>query len=58
MSNINRRSLVKGSLAAIVTGAALSRAAFAQSSEPITVGRQRSPDGTERAIWRAMEAGF
>src|SRR5260370_33592304 len=38
MTSAYRRTLVKGSLAAIVTGAAMSRAAFAQSSEPILLG--------------------
>jgi branched-chain amino acid transport system substrate-binding protein len=37
MSNVDRRTLVKGSLAAIVTAAAASRAS-AQSSEPIMLG--------------------
>src|SRR5205823_1252274 len=38
MSNIDRRTLVKGSLAAMMAGAAFSRAAFAQSSEPVLLG--------------------
>ena len=38
MSNIDRRTLVKGSLAAMMAGAAFSRAALAQSSESILLG--------------------
>lgn len=44
MSNIDRRTLVKGSLAAAIAGTALSRAAFA--------------DRAERTIWHAMETGL
>jgi branched-chain amino acid transport system substrate-binding protein len=38
MSYIDRRSLVKGSFAAIVAGATVSRAAFADDAEPIMLG--------------------
>src|SRR6266511_6180754 len=55
MRNISRRSLVKGSLAAIVTGAAISRTAFAQSSEPIMLGVSgplTGPNAQYSAQWK------
>src|SRR6267143_152419 len=55
MRNISRRTLVKGSLAAVATGAAMSRAALAQSSEPITLvvsGPLTGPNAQYGAQWK------
>jgi len=57
MRNISRRSLVKGSLAALVTGAAMSRGALAQSSEPIMLGVSgplTGPNAQYGARWKAV----
>lgn len=58
MRNISRRSLVKGSLAAIVTGTAMSRAAFAQSSEPITLGVSGPLTGPNAQYGAQWKQGF
>src|SRR3977135_2979386 len=57
MRNISRRTLVKGSLAAFATGAAMSRAALAQSSEPITLGVSgplTGPHSQHGAQWKQV----
>ena len=58
MRNISRRSLVKGSLAAIVTGAAMSRGAFAQSSEPIMLGVSGPLTGPNAQYGAQWKQGF
>src|SRR6266542_485350 len=58
MRNISRRSLVKGSLAAIVTGAAISRSAFAQSSEPIMLGVSGPLTGPNAQYGAQWKQGF
>lgn len=58
MRNISRRSLVKGSLAAIVTGAAMSRTAFAQSSEPIMLGVSGPLTGPNAQYGAQWKQGF
>src|SRR5260370_27919684 len=58
MSNVNRRTLVKGSLAAIVTGAAMSRAAVAQSSEPILLGVSGPLTGPNAQYGTQWKQGF
>src|SRR5258708_25153882 len=58
MSNVNRRTLVKGSLAAIVAGAAMSRAAFAQSSEPILLGVSGPLTGPNAQYGAQWKQGF
>jgi branched-chain amino acid transport system substrate-binding protein len=58
MRNISRRSLVKGSLAAIVTGTAMSRAAFAQSSDPITLGVSGPLTGPNAQYGAQWKQGF
>jgi branched-chain amino acid transport system substrate-binding protein len=58
MRNISRRSLVKGSLAAVVTGTALSRAAFAQSSDPITLGVSGPLTGPNAQYGAQWKQGF
>ena len=58
MKNISRRSLVKGSLAAVVTGTALSRAAFAQSSDPITLGVSGPLTGPNAQYGAQWKQGF
>src|SRR2546430_15818261 len=58
MRNISRRSLVKGSLAAIVTGAAMSRTAFAQSSEPIMLGVSGPLTGPNAQYGTQWKQGF
>jgi branched-chain amino acid transport system substrate-binding protein len=57
MRNINRRTLVKGSLAAIVT-AAMSRAALAQSSEPIMLGVSGPLTGPNAQYGAQWKQGF
>jgi branched-chain amino acid transport system substrate-binding protein len=56
MSKLNRRSLVKGSLAAIVAGA--SRTAFAESSEPITLGVSGPLTGPNAQYGAQWKQGF
>ena len=58
MSNIDRRTLVKGSLAAMMAGAAFSRAAFADNRRADPDRRQRPADRAKRPVRRAMEAGL
>src|SRR3954467_8626468 len=58
MRNISRRTLVKGSLAAIVTGPAMSRAALAQSSEPITLGVSGLLTGPNAQYGAQWKQGF
>src|SRR5450755_1535403 len=58
MRNISRRSLVKGSLGAFVTGAAMSRAAVAQSSEPITLGVSGPLTGPNAQYGTQWKQGF
>lgn len=55
MCNVDRRTLVKGSLAALVVGAATWRAALADSSEPILLGVSgplTGPNAQYGAQWR------
>src|SRR5580692_12503579 len=58
MSNVSRRTLVKGSLAAIVTGAAMSRAAFAQSSDPVMLGVSGPLTGPNAQYGAQWKQGF
>jgi branched-chain amino acid transport system substrate-binding protein len=58
MRNISRRRLVKGSLAAIVTGAAMSRTVFAQSSEPIMLGVSGPLTGPNAQYGAQWKQGF
>jgi branched-chain amino acid transport system substrate-binding protein len=58
MRNISRRSVVKGSLAAFVTGAAMSRSAFAQSSEPIMLGVSGPLTGPNAQYGAQWKQGF
>lgn len=58
MSNLNRRTLVKGSLAAFVAGATISRAAFAQSSEPIMLGVSGPLTGPNAQYGAQWKQGF
>src|SRR5882757_4616705 len=58
MSNIDRRTLVKGSLAAMMAGAAFSRAAFAQSSEPILLGVSGPLTGPNAQYGTQWKQGF
>src|SRR5271165_6443812 len=58
MSNVSRRTLVKGSLAAIVTGAAMSRAAFAQYSDPIMLGVSGPLTGPNAQYGTQWKQGF
>jgi branched-chain amino acid transport system substrate-binding protein len=58
MSNVSRRTLVKGSLAAIVTGAAMSRVALAQSSEPIMLGVSGPLTGPNAQYGTQWKQGF
>src|SRR5277367_182647 len=58
MSNVSRRTLVKGSLAAIVTGATMSRAALAQSSEPIMLGVSGPLTGPNAQYGTQWKQGF
>src|ERR1700741_5126618 len=58
MSKIDRRSLVKGSFAAIVAGATMSRAAFAESSEPIMLGVSGPLTGPNAQYGTQWKQGF
>jgi branched-chain amino acid transport system substrate-binding protein len=58
MSNIDRRALVKGSLAAIVTVAAMARASFAESSEPIVLGISGPLTGPNAQYGTQWRQGF
>jgi branched-chain amino acid transport system substrate-binding protein len=57
MSNVDRRTVVKGSLAAIVTAAAASRAS-AQSSEPIMLGVSGPLTGPNAQYGAQWKQGF
>src|SRR3954464_11240250 len=58
MRSISRRSLVKGSLAAAVTGTAMSRMAFAQSADPITLGVSGPLTGPNAQYGAQWKQGF
>src|SRR3569833_2722203 len=58
MSNIDRRTLVKGSLAAMMAGAAFSRSAFAQSSETILLGVSGHLTGPNAQYGTQWKQGF
>src|SRR6478609_5714073 len=58
MRTISRRSLVKGSLAAILTGTAMSRNALAQSSEPILLGVSGPLTGPNAQYGTQWKQGF
>src|SRR6266700_203835 len=58
MSNFNRRTLVKGSLAAIVAGSAMARSAVAQSSEPILLGVSGPLTGPNAQYGAQWKQGF
>jgi branched-chain amino acid transport system substrate-binding protein len=58
MSNVDRRTLVKGSLAAMMAGAAFSRTAFAQSSEPILLGVSGPLTGPNAQYGTQWKQGF
>jgi branched-chain amino acid transport system substrate-binding protein len=58
MSKIDRRSLVKGSIAAIVAGATVSRAAFADTSEPIMLGVSGPLTGPNAQYGAQWKQGF
>ncbi len=58
MSNIDRRTLVKGSLAAMMAGAALSRSAFADTSEPILLGVSGPLTGPNAQYGTQWKQGF
>ena len=58
MSNIDRRTLVKGSLAAMMAGAAFSRSAFADSSEPILLGVSGPLTGPNAQYGTQWKQGF
>src|SRR5690242_11309011 len=57
MSNINRRTLVKGSLAAAIAGTALSRAAFADA-DPILLGVSGPLTGPNAQYGTQWKQGF
>jgi branched-chain amino acid transport system substrate-binding protein len=58
MRNFDRRVLIKGSLAAIMMGAATSRAAFADSSEPILLGVSGPLTGPNAQYGAQWKQGF
>jgi branched-chain amino acid transport system substrate-binding protein len=58
MRNFDRRVLIKGSLAAIMMGAATSRAAFADSSEPILLGVSGPLTGPNAQYGTQWKQGF
>ena len=58
MSNINRRTLVKGSLAAAIAGTSLSRAAFADTAEPILLGVSGPLTGPNAQYGTQWKQGF
>src|SRR5690348_4594842 len=58
MSNLDRRTLVKGSLAAMLLGTATSRAAFADSSEPIMLGVSGPLTGPNAQYGAQWKQGF
>ncbi|CAN0484009.1 unnamed protein product, partial [Phaeothamnion confervicola] len=58
MSNIDRRTLVRGSLAAMMAGAAISRGAFADTSEPILLGVSGPLTGPNAQYGTQWKQGF
>jgi branched-chain amino acid transport system substrate-binding protein len=58
MNNFNRRTLIKGSFAAIIAGTAMSRAAFGQSSEPILLGVSGPLTGPNAQYGAQWKQGF
>ena len=58
MSNFDRRSFVKGSLAAMLAGTAVSRAAFAEASEPIMLGVSGPLTGPNAQYGTQWKQGF
>jgi branched-chain amino acid transport system substrate-binding protein len=58
MRNVDRRTLVKGSLAALMVGATTSRAAFADSSEPILLGVSGPLTGPNAQYGAQWKQGF
>src|SRR5262249_45120477 len=58
MRNIDRRTLIKGSLAAMMTGAAMSRAAFADAAEPILLGVSGPLTGPNAQYGAQWKQGF
>jgi len=58
MSKFDRRMVVKGSLAALLAGAAASRRAFAVSSEPITLGVSGPLTGPNAQYGTQWKQGF
>jgi branched-chain amino acid transport system substrate-binding protein len=58
MSNIDRRSLVKASLAAIVAGTVTSRGAFAETSEPVLLGVSGPLTGPNAQYGAQWKQGF
>lgn len=58
MSNINRRTLVKGSLAAAIAGTAFSRATFADNAEPILLGVSGPLTGPNAQYGTQWKQGF
>ncbi len=58
MSNIDRRTLVKGSLAAMMAGVAVSRGALADTSEPILLGVSGPLTGPNAQYGTQWKQGF
>src|SRR5215472_164480 len=58
MRSINRRTLMQGSLAAMMAGAAFSRAAFADAAEPITLGVSGPLTGPNAQYGSQWKQGF
>ena len=58
MRNFDRRTLIKGSLAGLVVGAATSRAAFADSAEPIMLGVSGPLTGPNAQYGAQWKQGF
>jgi branched-chain amino acid transport system substrate-binding protein len=58
MRNFDRRTLIKGSLAGIVIGASASRAAFADSSEPVMLGVSGPLTGPNAQYGAQWKQGF
>src|ERR1700679_990388 len=58
MSHINRRRLVKGSFAAIVAAATVSRTALAESAEPILLGVSGPLTGPNAQYGAQWKQGF
>src|SRR5215469_1266567 len=58
MSNFDRRTFLKGSLVAVVAGTAASRAAFAESSEPIMLGVSGPLTGPNAQYGAQWKQGF